>query len=60
LKVRGIPGSDGGQWLEPHAQWLDAGAPDTSVAVERLTRYYVDETGTIWDDRGRKHDGTER
>jgi hypothetical protein len=36
---------------------LDAGTPDKSVAVERETRYYVDETGTLRDDRGRKYDG---
>jgi len=35
---------------------LDAGTPQSSVAVERTTRYYVDETGSIWDDRGRKYE----
>lgn len=37
-------------------RWLDAGTPGTTVAVERVTRYYVDETGVLWDDRGRKHE----
>jgi len=44
--------------VEVPPRWLDAGTPDTSVAVERVARYYVDETGAIWDDRGRKYDAT--
>jgi hypothetical protein len=43
--------------VELAPRWLDAGTPQSSAAVERVTRYYVDETGTLWDDRGRKHDG---
>ena len=35
--------------------WVDAGTPSTSVAMEREIRFYVDETGAVWDDRGRKH-----
>ena len=36
--------------------WPDTGTPPASVAIERMPRYYVDEKGAIWDDRGRKHD----
>ncbi len=36
--------------------WMDAGTPLPSVALKREVRYYVDETGAIWDDRGKKHD----
>ena len=45
--------------VEVAPRGLDAGTPQPSVAVERTTRYYVDETGTIWDDRGRKYGGTQ-
>jgi hypothetical protein len=34
----------------------DPGTPAGSVALERETRYYVDEKGVVWDDRGRKMD----
>jgi hypothetical protein len=35
--------------------WHDTGTPPASVVVlEREVRYYRDETGAIWDDRGRK------
>jgi hypothetical protein len=33
--------------------WVDAGTP-ASNPPERETRYYVDETGAVWDDRGVK------
>ena len=33
--------------------WVDAGTPP--VVVEREIRYYRDEQGAIWDDRGKKH-----
>jgi hypothetical protein len=42
--------------LDLPPRWLDAGTPSTTVAVERVTRYYVDETGALWDDRGRKYE----
>ena len=32
--------------------WVDAGTP--SAVVERDIRYYKDEQGAIWDDRGKK------
>lgn len=35
--------------------WKDTGTPPASiVTLEREVRYYKDETGAIWDDRGRK------
>jgi ABC-type glycerol-3-phosphate transport system substrate-binding protein len=40
--------------VEAPTRWKDAGTPTASSAAERVTRYYVDETGTVWDDRGRK------
>ena len=33
-------------------RWVDAGTP--SAVVEREVRYYKDEQGAIWDDRGKK------
>jgi len=36
--------------------WFDTGTPPASAAVERVTRYYVDEKGAVWDDRGKRHD----
>jgi hypothetical protein len=45
--------------LEPRARSPARGTPGASVAVERVARYYVDETGTLWDDRGRKYDGAQ-
>ena len=36
--------------------WPDVGTPAPSIAMEREARYYVDEKGAIWDDRGRKRD----
>jgi len=41
--------------VELAPRWLDAGTPQSSGAVEKVTRYDVDETGTVRDDRGRKH-----
>jgi hypothetical protein len=35
---------------------MDAGTPATSTAAERETRYYKDENGILWDDRGKKRD----
>jgi len=35
--------------------WQDTGTPPPSVVwLERKVRYYTDETGAIWDDRGRR------
>lgn len=35
--------------------WHDTGTPPASVVFqEREVRYYRDETGSVWDDRGRK------
>jgi hypothetical protein len=33
--------------------WQDTGTPPATIA-ERAMRYYRDETGAVWDDRGRK------
>lgn len=33
-----------------------APAPALEVPLEREVRYYRDETGAVWDDRGRKLD----
>lgn len=35
--------------------WKDAGTPKPSVELEREVRYYKDEKGEVWDDRGRRH-----
>ena len=36
---------------------LDTGTPAAqTIAMEREIRYYVDEKGVVWDDRGRKHE----
>ena len=32
----------------------EAGTPAASLERERQVRYYRDETGAIWDDRGQK------
>jgi len=37
--------------------WKDTGTPPATIVMERETRYYRDETGAIWDDRGRKVGG---
>ena len=34
--------------------WPDTGTTPTPHAMERETRYYVDEQGVRWDDRGRR------
>lgn len=34
--------------------WQDTGTPPATIALEREVRYYRDESGTVWDDRGRK------
>lgn len=34
--------------------WQDAGTPPATIALEREVRHYRDETGAVWDDRGRK------
>jgi hypothetical protein len=34
--------------------WHDNGTPAANIALEREMRYYRDEAGTVWDDRGRK------
>jgi hypothetical protein len=36
--------------------WMDAGTPATSIKTDRETRYYKDENGVIWDERGKKRD----
>lgn len=38
--------------------WLDAGTPTTSSVVGPETRYFKDENGVLWDDRGKKRDNT--
>jgi hypothetical protein len=38
--------------------YQDPGILAGSVALERETRYYTDEKGAVWDDRGRKMDKT--
>ena len=40
---------------EPEPSWVDAGTPASTVHMEREIRYYVDEQGMVWDDRGKKH-----
>jgi len=37
---------------------MDAGTPATSTATGRETRYFRDENGILWDDRGKKRDNT--
>ena len=34
--------------------WVDAGTPASTLHMEREIRYYVDEQGMVWDDRGKK------
>ena len=34
--------------------WRDTGTPPVTIAQEREVRYYHDERGAVWDDRGRK------
>lgn len=34
--------------------WIDAGTPAGTLHMEREIRYYKDEQGMVWDDRGRK------
>lgn len=35
--------------------WQDTGTPPASVVtLEREVRYYTDEAGAVWDDRGRR------
>jgi hypothetical protein len=36
--------------------WKDAGTPVTSTVPGREMRYYKDENGILWDDRGKKRD----
>ena len=36
--------------------WVDAGTPASTTHLEREIRYFVDERGMVWDDRGRKHE----
>ena len=36
--------------------WQDTGTPPANIAHEREVRYYRDEAGAVWDDRGRKVD----
>jgi hypothetical protein len=38
--------------------WFDTGTPASSLAPLRVTRFYVDDQGNRWDDRGTKHDST--
>ena len=37
--------------------WIDAGTP--SLAREREVRFYADQKGAVWDDRGRKHEAAQ-
>lgn len=41
---------------EPIAPAARAHTPSEAVVTVRETRYYVDENGALWDDRGRKID----
>ena len=34
--------------------WIDAGTPAGTLGSEREIRYFIDERGAVWDDRGRK------
>jgi len=36
--------------------WVDAGTPSSTLTLERDVRYYIDEQGMVWDDRGKKHE----
>lgn len=38
--------------------WQDTGTPPSTIAHEREVRYYRDERGALWDDRGRKVSGS--
>ena len=38
--------------------WMDAGTPATSIKADRETRYFKDENGVLWDDRGKKRENT--
>jgi len=38
--------------------WVDAGTPAGTAHLEREIRYYKDEQGMVWDDRGGKRDRT--
>ena len=38
--------------------WLDAGTPTISSVAGRETRYFKDENGVLWDERGKKRDNT--
>ena len=40
--------------VAPAAPRVEVRTPPPPLAEERVTRYYVDETGAVWDDRGRK------
>jgi hypothetical protein len=40
----------------PAPESSSRGTPAAAVALERETRYYTDEKGAVWDDRGRKMD----
>jgi hypothetical protein len=37
---------------------MDAGTPMTSVKADRETRYFRDDNGVLWDERGKKRDNT--
>ena len=39
--------------------WKDTGTPSNSVVtVDPAIRYYRDSTGALWNDRGKRVDGT--
>ena len=38
--------------------WFDTGTPASSLAPLRVTSFYVDDKGILWDDRAMKHDST--
>jgi len=48
------PASHPNQVHEPG--WTDTGTPARPVSIDRLARYYVDEDGVLWDERGRKYE----
>jgi hypothetical protein len=41
--------------VAPAARGTWADTPARSMDVEREVRYYTDEQGMVWDDRGRNH-----
>ena len=40
--------------IERAPAFRDTGTPPATIALQREVRYYTDESGAIWDDRGTK------